>query len=48
MEPDALITVIAHLLDYSDSAHFTRLFKRIIGYKPSEYRKAALQQNDAR
>ncbi len=32
------ITEIAHLLGYSDSAHFTRVFRRIRGVSPSEYR----------
>lgn len=32
------ITEVAHILGYSDSAHFTRMFRRMRGETPSDYR----------
>lgn len=37
--PDIKITDVAHELGYSDSAHFTRAFRRTAGVAPRRYRK---------
>jgi AraC-like DNA-binding protein len=37
-QPDAKINEIAHRTGYEDQAHFTRLFQRLAGMSPSEYR----------
>ncbi len=46
IESEESITDIAHRLGYSDAAHMTRLFKRLLGSTPSEYRKMALTKTD--
>ncbi len=38
-DPDVKVTDIAHTLGYSDSAHFTRAFRRIAGVNPRVYRQ---------
>jgi AraC-like DNA-binding protein len=38
-DPDIKITDVAHELGYSDSAHFTRAFRRTAGIAPRTYRK---------
>jgi AraC-like DNA-binding protein len=39
-DPDIKVTDVAHQLGYSDSAHFSRAFKRIAGVNPRVYRQA--------
>ncbi|MDR6881944.1 response regulator [Bacillus sp. 3255] len=36
---DLKVYEISHMVGYSDSQHFARLFERLTGCKPSEYRK---------
>lgn len=38
-DPQYNIGQIAHLVGYSDTKYFTKLFKKEVGLKPSEYRK---------
>jgi AraC-like DNA-binding protein/CheY-like chemotaxis protein len=38
MNPNATITDVAYTVGFSDSAHFTRTFRRYIGKSPSEYK----------
>ena len=46
LEPDRPITDIAHALGYSDSANFTRAFRRVNGLSPRAYRSAAPSTTD--
>ncbi len=43
-DPDIRVTDIAIDLGYTDSAHFTRAFKRWAGVTPSEYRRQRLKK----
>lgn len=39
------ISAIAHILSFSDSAHFSHCFKRLTGLSPRQYRNATLSHN---
>ncbi|MGO3807474.1 MAG: helix-turn-helix transcriptional regulator, partial [Sphingobacterium sp.] len=39
LETDKSIASIAYELEFSDPSYFARLFKKIAGISPSEYRK---------
>ena len=39
-DPDIKVTDVALQLGYSDSAHFSRAFKRVAGVNPRVYRQA--------
>jgi len=38
-DPEHKVTDVAHRLGYSDSAHFSRAFRRVVGTTPREYRE---------
>ncbi|GAL09623.1 transcriptional regulator AraC family [Vibrio astriarenae] len=44
--PEFTITTIASKMGYSDSAHFTRAFKRQMKMTPEQYRHEYLSQRE--
>ena len=38
MNPDMKVSEIADLLDFSDESHFSKVFKRLTGISPKQYR----------
>ena len=38
MNPDMKVSEIADLLDFSDEIHFSKVFKRLTGISPKQYR----------
>jgi hypothetical protein len=35
-------SAVAFLLGFSDQSHFSRLFKRVVGFPPGDYRRRVL------
>jgi YesN/AraC family two-component response regulator len=43
-DPGHSLAEISYLTGFSDQSHFTRIFKKVTGKSPSEYRKKSLKK----